>query len=801
MKKILKLAAIVAGITTVLFASCSNLSSDATVSDDTSVFGSKSITLTARADENTLVFPTSGNSSARTILPDSVDGTSLDFFLAWKTLKETAWTVKKTTFTASDADKTVGTITETFDLNSYEFKLYAVPAGVVTDAEPAEATVKNAAVLAGYATADLRYNDAVAFTLTANNMTGKGCLDIAIKTVDGFKIPDGYTVTAGLYDFDTSSNLKWPTSTPAPITVTAGVVDDTTSFKVSTKSIDAGSYNLVVKLTNTNITPSKVYTFSEKVIVLVNQTSTGTVWIRDIIDYAPTQPADFIAGFSDPVSSDSNYYTVEFAWTDTSDCETGFELELMKVDNKTDIVYPLMPTKDDDWGDTAKTKGFAATLGVDIATSSPSYWDDITDADVLLLNKTNISLCPLFVSYSGSATSNVGSLNMNQSHLQMILPMDHRFIARIRAVNDVGPSPYTYLDLHKAPASGDYASTAGCTKDGDDITINGVTFKATQTTAAYTLTKKNFEDDVTTINRYKIKYDLNDGTYVDADGTLAAAKMPALVLYESQHNTDATTASANADKVVIIYPNSVKEDTAAGISAVPGDANTYIDTTGAEQTGVHLELKNSDGFYWQKWMQEDINGEPYVTSNTAPIDYAPPKYKGYTSLYLIAAYNTEKEVTADVNFADMTRYELNKGFFTVSLKSGVTDKTSDYLADANTLIQDDGTGDGTVDNIITLADASDPLVIPDTIDGIVLSLNANAKYTDDGGTDHAIKYDKLHLRIEKIENDATKYDKDSTSGTFEVKLTGYTYGKYMFILTATKGTYTYAITQVVRITQ
>ena len=804
MKKILKLTAIIAVAMTVLFAGCSDLDSDsdAIVSNSIAVSSSKLITLTARADEKTLVFPTAGDSSSRTILPDSVDGSTLDFFLAYKTLKETSWTVRKTTFNASAADKTVGTITEKFDLNSYEFKLYATPKGVVTDDPPAESTAKSAAVLAGYATADLRYNNAVAFTLTANNMTGQGALDIAIKTVADFKIPDGFTVTAGLYDFDTSSDLVYPTTTPAPITVAAGVVNDTTSFKVNTKSIDAGSYNLIVRLTNTNVTPNKVYTFSEKVIVLVNQTSKGTVWIRDIIDYAPTQPAYFIAGFSDPVSSDSNYYTVEFAWTDTSDCETGFELELMKVDDKSaTLLYPLMPTKDDEWGDTAKTKGLAKDFSANITASSPTYWDDITDADVLLLSKTNISKCPLFVSYS--TTDNVGSLNMNQSHLQMILPMDHRFVARIRAVNDVGPSPYTYLELHTTPATGDYASTAGCTK-GTDITIGSETITPTQTTAAYTLTKKNFEADVVTINRYKIKYDLNDGTYADADGTLAAAKMPALVLYESQHNTDATTASVNTTKVAIIHPNSVKADSTATppIVGVTGAENTYVDTTGAAQTAVHLELKNGDGFYWQKWMQGDINGTAYITDGTTtPPDYTPKPYTGYTSLYLIAAYNSEKKITADVNFADMTRYELNKGFFTVSLKEGVTEKTDTYVTDTNTLVKADGTGDGTQDSIKSLADVSDPLVIPDTIDGIVLSLNANAKYADDGGTEHAIKYDKLHLQIVKIENGATKYDKDASSGTFTVNMTGYTYGKYMFILTATKGTYTYAITQVVRITQ
>ena len=807
MKKILKLAAIVAGVATVLFASCSNLNSDATVSDDTSVSSSKEITLTARADEKVLEFPSSGDSSARTILPDSINADNLDFFLAYKTLKETNWTVRQTTFTASADDKTVGTVTETFELNSYEFKLYAVPQGVVTaSATLAESTVKTAAALAGYATADLRYNTAVAFTLTANNMTGQGKLEIGIKTVAGFTIPAGYTVTAGLYDYDTSSQIVYPTSSAAPITVASdGTVNDTTSFKVDTSTIDAGSYNLVVTLTNTNVTPNKSYKCSEKVIVLTNQTTKGTFWIRDIIDYPPTQPADFIAGFTDPTSSDSSHYIVEFAWTDTSDCETGFELELMKVDDKTSTaLYPKMPTTDDEWGDEAKTKGLAKDFNAAITTTSPTLWEDITDSDVLLLNKTNLSKCPLFVSYSGSGDS-VGSLNMNQSHLKMLLPMEHRFVARIRAVNDVGNSDYTYLDLHKIPASPTtFASTDGCAK-GTDITVGGKTVTPTQTNDPYTLTMQSFDDDVATMNRYQIKYDLNGGTYVDADGTLAASKMPATILYESQHNADASTASVSTSKVAIIHPNSIKADTSATppITGVTGAENDYIDTTGTAQSGVHVELKDANGSYWLTWMKGDVNGTAYATDLTAGSeDYTPPLYTGFKNLYLVAKFKTTVDVTADVNFTDMSRYELNKGFFTVALKSGVTDKTADYITESSTLWNEaTNAGDGTTDSLITLADATDPLSISDTIDGITISLNTNAKYTDDAGAAHDIKYSKIHLRITRIADNAVTYDADAASGTFDFKLTNYLLGKYLFTISATKGTYTYDITQIVRISQ
>ncbi len=809
MKKFKRLAVAVAALVSMFFAGCSNLESgDATVSGDNSVKDSKQITLTARADENVVRFP-SASESSRTILPESIDGDTLDFFLAYKTLKETTWTVKSTTFVASADDKTVGTVQETFELNSYEFKLYAVPAGVIAAAtDLAESTVKAAAALAGYATADLRYNTTVAFTLTANNMDGQGSLEIAIKTVPEFLIPDGFTVTAGLYDYDTSSTLVYPTTSPVPITVTAdGVVDDTTSFSVATSMIDAGSYNLVVTLTNTNVTPNKSYKFSEKVIVLTNQKTAGTVWIRDIIDYPPTQPADFIAGFTDPTSSDSTYYTVEFAWTDTSDCETGFELEIMKVDDKSaTLLYPLMPTTDDEWGDSAKTKGLAKDFNAAITTTSPSQWDDITDADVLLLNKTNLSTCPLFVSYSGATSDSVGSLNMNQSHLKMLLPMEHRFVARIRAVNDVGSSDYTYLDLHKTPvAPATYAATAGCTKD-DSITVGANTFKATQTNTSYVLTMKNFDDDVVTMNRYKITYNLNGGTYADADGTLTAAKnMPAKVLYESQHNADATTAAVSTSKVAIVHPNSVKADASAtpAITGVTGTANDYVDTTGTAQTGVHLELKDADGSYWLTWMNGDINGTEYATDAASdPADYTPPLYTGYKNLSLIAKFNTTKTVDIAVNFTDMRRYELNKGFITVALKSGVTDKTSDYITDTCTLYDETaGAGVGTTDSIITLADAGNLLSISDVIDGIVLSLNSNAKYTNDGGTDVAIKYDKLHLTITRLSDNTIKYDNDATSGTFNVSLKNYLTGKYMFTISATKGTYSYQITQTVRISQ
>ena len=767
-----------------VLSSCNNYFNEtayyADVNTPVSSESTKTITITATSEENIVNFA-APSASARTLLPATIGASDLKFYIGAKKAGDSVYgTFAEVTFTATGSSTTTGTITATYDLASYEFKLYALPSATpVAENQLSDSTLKGLAILAAYAAADLRYNDSVNFYLSSNSLTNNGTFDIGITS--SWQIPAGYSVKVGVYGVDTNT-LVYPSSAAGEREISTGGEQIKATGDSSFKNLDGmapGNYNLVIKI----IASAKMtYTYSESLIILPGRKTEGTIELPNIIDYPPTQPASFIAGYAKPLTSDQDYYTVDFAWTDTSYCERGFQLEILLADKDQNTFFTT-PKTDKEWDDLMNT---TLSLDANKKAESPTDWRNGFDTNLLVLNKKN------FQTYVNTITDGTGSLYMNGKHLSMKFPLEHRFVARICAENDVGQSAYTYLDLHQTKTT---ACTAG-TKIENGLGYTALTPQTTSTEVSLASGCAKFDDDVTSINLYRIKYYLSGGTFADAAGTLAATAMPNIITYHSQHNAmvgGKLKAEASTSKTAILTPNSKAATTSPVASAVNVTKNTYLDTTGTEQKDIYLQLKNGD-LYWLKWTIDSAGGTDYPTTETT-IDTkkynTPSVYTGYENLQLFAIYNETTDVVAGVEIENATSFELAKEDILIRLnKSGGDEVTGTYMTGSGnpaTFKLSDITNDG----VLNISSSSEKAVRE-----ILLTKNTTTCYA----------YDNMHLIVTRNVDNVVLVDQDidPTSSGWKINVSNYRTGKYVFAITASTRNMpnvTYRINSIINITQ
>lgn len=200
--------------------------------------------------------------------------------------------------------------------------------------------------------------------------------------------------------------------------------------------------------------------------------------------------------------------------------------------------------------------------------------------------------------FSSEANYESGSLLSGNTKAQLRLELGKRYFARIRAVNDAGESDWKLVDLTAAPAE-----PTGTQK----FTGN-------------------------TINRYRLTYFMNGGTYFD-DETAA----------------EAGTGGSTADKVSYYC-----EDSATGIEIKKAD-------------GTPIIKKNT--YTWSYW-SKDATSETASRYNEPEV--APAKYTGYKNLDLYAMFTTD----ASVAIFDKKSLEIQDGWITVATPGTLTGKTA-----------------------------------------------------------------------------------------------------------------------------
>lgn len=199
--------------------------------------------------------------------------------------------------------------------------------------------------------------------------------------------------------------------------------------------------------------------------------------------------------------------------------------------------------------------------------------------------------------FSSVANYESGSLLSGNTKAQLRLELGKRYFARIRAVNDARESDWTLVDLTTAPAE-----PTGTQK----FTGN-------------------------TINRYRLTYFMNGGTY-----------------YADKTKADAGTDGSTADRVSYHC-----EDSATGIEIIKADETPII-------------KKNT--YTWSYW-SEDATSETLSRYNEPGA--APENYKGYKNLDLYAMFTTD----ASVAIFDKKNLEIQNGWITVDTGT-LTGKTA-----------------------------------------------------------------------------------------------------------------------------
>ena len=203
--------------------------------------------------------------------------------------------------------------------------------------------------------------------------------------------------------------------------------------------------------------------------------------------------------------------------------------------------------------------------------------------------------------FSSEANYESGSLLSGNTKAQLRLELGKRYFARIRAVNDAEESDWTLVDLTAAPAE-----PTGTQK----FTGN-------------------------TINRYRLTYFMNGGTYF-ADKTAADA------------GTDGSTAD------IVSYHC---EDSTTGTEIIKADGTPFI-------------KKNT--YTWSYWSKDATSEAASRYEYTDETKTALKNYTGYKNLDLYAMFAAD----ASVAIFDKKSLEIQAGWITVDLPGALTGKTA-----------------------------------------------------------------------------------------------------------------------------
>lgn len=763
---------------TFIFMSCNQISGGI-VKDETgsNSLAGKSITFIADSD-GLFTIPTSVDSTARTITPEAVDAATLKFYLVYRdTVNSANDSIEEITFnkepSSTNPSITKGSFTKAFTLSDYTFKLYAVPSSGVTTT-PAVNEVESKASFVGTANADLRYNDKVTFHMKANSLsTGKGSIDITIKHIDDWDVPPQYVVSASLKNID-NDTIVYPATT-----ATILVPRSSDPVKMGTKTftgtnIAQGEYNLVVEYAyqpNAEGTTTKTYEYSEKVIVLMNQTSKGTVEIPEILEKAPVAPANFVLLYQDPKDSSKNNYNVKFEWEDKSKNEREFIIQLLKFND--DVLLPKLPTNDDEWN--------AAVTG-----STSEEYDRLT--------------------FDAADAKVAGSLNKGNTSITLTLPLEKRYAARICASNDAGKSDWAYVTWKTGDVDTGWTafetSVTTINRFRINLNLNGGTFTAADSdgtaisaekTPALVYYASQHTDNgpaVSTTHNVILSPDgITEATYViDVTGTQLEA--PAKIVLSKDGNffkNWSLGAENGTDYGATVTYEQAPTDYIANIKYYPN-------------TVTSDELAKTNALATQPVKANYANTDLNVRKAESPL------YTGFKNLSLVANYDTTRTFTVEID--DITLYELKPTYFNIAFKKdGVELQSNDKIDfEANTeasSIKDLKLGAGENDPAKKVLEVSVAKV-----NNITITANENSKelpistYDKDTNTIKVENgtYDKIHLTVTAIDGKTKLIDQDwNNDSQWNINFKTWKLGKYHCELTANTSqipehTYSYVFT-------
>lgn len=628
---------------------CSNTSGDAVSLTPASKSALKTITLVATGDEDAIVFPDPNSLISASIVAGTTAATSLNYYLFYKNevTGEDVAPDAPLTFTASAGSPNIGTVPLKIEDGYYTFKLYATKTAIASITED---NVKAAALFLGQTQADLRTSvDTVSFYLTSDTLTGTANVKIGLKTAD-WTVPDNYVVSAKITKKTDGSTVQGSGGSAGGVATVSMDENDVAAGgeQYTQDGVPAGTYNFEVIFKNN--TTTKQYIWSDTIIVSPNndivKNDINTIAIPEVIERVPAAPTDFNATFKDPDSIGVGYYQVEFTWLAAASInESHFEIDLLEVpDGAT-------------WANVKPIPG---------ANNPATATDGSDDWDLSSMSATASNITTYGRDLYGNELQNwvAGSLRKNNNWAIIALPLGKRYLARIAAVNDAGPSRYCYVDFANANVP-----SATIPPTGESIAQGFNKFAATSKV----------------INRYRLTYNLLGGTVTKKDDSTSTAD---IVEYRTQNDV----ANANAGT-----------STTPGKYA-PGTINTGVDVPSADIWNPSWDTDNDSpykalakgGKAWTGWRLTSSSNATLYDTDPASDPYNPPDYtdavgstmgKGYKNLVLYASYSP---TTAAVNILDDNLWTVGIKNFTSTIPGGSGVKAKDgTTALTDTLLEKD----------------------------------------------------------------------------------------------------------------
>lgn len=720
MKKLSKLVALatsLVAVTAFTIIGCSNLSSSdddnaATVTTGAttrkSSANSIALEIGVTADSDLVNFSETSDGSARTITPEALVASKVKFYLGGtdlvtgKPIDVIPVEFIPTSTDAGTAGKE-GTVTINLEPSNYRFTLTAllVDANGKTDVDlhassySALAAYVENAVLIGYANADLRYSDEaehINFKMTSDGLTGKGTVDFKFwlkdwtaaslaQTIGGTGTDAGTLVIAdakiGLYDIRTGTALSGSEITGQTF-VDKYAEADALSYTGNTAELVAGTYDLKVTFRMHVNGVEKQYVFGDSIMILPGQKTSHTFAIPDILDLKPAKPKTFSVGYLTPETgayNDNDYYKILFKWTE-DDAEPGskveqyFEIQLYDITNVTAI------------------KPIAACAGGENTpdpTATPAYdpWESSDGNNAVAPAAATANTQRYTTDFYGLTEDNrpswyCGSLQKDNTFAGFYVELGKRYLARIRAVNEVGASDWVYA-LSKTAAA---APTA-------KIAIGEVTREDSSITTVKTLTANKFNTDI--INLYRLKYETNGGAFTG-------------VIEQTYY----------FDQILEGTPIMIPDGTAT-VSLDSGVTNSLTGASAPYNGGTAITLKKGNQ-EWANWKIYSATGVTYP--NKFDVQAAGPKVAGkvyYKTKTLTTAdvngstvgYEVDSAVpdtlTADTYYLDSGKPTNYLGYKNLTLYANYTKTTftvtlankEDYLLEKNVELKMTGTGTAT----------------------------------------------------------------------------------------------------------
>ena len=636
---------------TMLFAACSDISTDAYVFEKESVIvydSSKNVQFSVSSRSayfsNYLSSVKTGtNVSAREITPPAYNSSELNFYLGGVVRHTKNQTenvvVQKVSFKASEDSDSSGVVTANLNSLTYELTLLAIPASADTTTLTETTLISDLvpkAVLFGSATADLKYNDGeeVKFYLSSDSLSGSGEYDISLylkdwsakslATVDSVRNSSVVSnVNIGLYKLSGGSLLSEDYFVEDEDFSSALSSSSAVSYHNST--VPAGTYNLVVSFSYNG----KLYTYSDKIIILSYQTTSATIGIPDLLQVVPSAPTNFKQGYLIPSSDESDYYRVAFEWEDNSNTETSFEIQLIDVSENENATA--------------------------VSANNETFWNN---------NSSSSNTISYTSSFDNSSEWFAGSLSKNSTNAVFYMLLGKRFYARIRAINNIGGSEWCYA-----------------LSDAVSVSVAAGASTAEEAVLSYAKTFSSTAFNSPVINLFRLKYNLSGGTLSPSITT---------IYYFDQNDGGnpilcpdgiATSSTYNSGSALTLVNGTLSWSHWACTSA-NGDAyqNSFTRCTSVADF-------DSSTTYYVPWTQEaDVNGstviykpaEPQPSEFTAVTysnyyvsDGKPANYVGYKNLNLYAVFEDTggSGVAADYSIKNNLTFSVNEDGTPVAISS------------------------------------------------------------------------------------------------------------------------------------